>query len=40
MEFLKDYDLTILYNLGKANVVLDALRQKSTSMGRLAYILT
>ena len=25
MEFLKDYDCTILYNPGRANVVADAL---------------
>ena len=39
LEFLKDYDLTILYYPGKANVVVDALRQKSTSIGSLAHLL-
>ena len=29
MEFLKDYDFTLHYHLGKANVVVDALSQKS-----------
>nr|CAD1839666.1 unnamed protein product [Ananas comosus var. bracteatus] len=29
LELLKDYDLTILYHPGKANVVTDALSQKS-----------
>ena len=36
---LKDYDITILYHPGKANVVADALSRKSASMGSLAYIL-
>ncbi|XP_017976435.1 PREDICTED: uncharacterized protein LOC108661949 [Theobroma cacao] len=38
MELLKDYDCTILYHLGKANVVGDALSQKS--MGSLSHIST
>ena len=29
MEFLEDYDFTLHYHLGKANVVLDALSRKS-----------
>ena len=29
MEFLKDYDFTLHYHLGKANVVVDALSRKS-----------
>ena len=36
MELLKDYDFSILYHLGKANVVADALSRKS--VGSLAYI--
>ena len=36
MELFKDYDCTILYHLGKANVVADALSRKS--MGNLAQI--
>ena len=36
MELLKDYDYTILYHLGKANVVAGALGRKS--MGSLAHI--
>ena len=36
MKLLKDYDCTILYHPGKANVVADALSQKS--MGSLAHI--
>ena len=28
MELVKDYDCDILYNLGKANVVVDALSRK------------
>ncbi|WRX30995.1 hypothetical protein QQP08_023482 [Theobroma cacao] len=38
MGLLKDYDCTILYHLGKANVVEDALSRKS--MGSLAHIST
>ena len=38
MELLKDYDCTINYHPGKANVVADALSRKST--GSLAYMLT
>ncbi|XP_017972546.1 PREDICTED: uncharacterized protein LOC108661161 [Theobroma cacao] len=38
MELLKDYDWTILYHPGKANVVVDAFSQKS--MGSLAHIST
>ena len=36
MELLKDYDVTIQYHLGKANVVADALSRKAVSMGSLA----
>ena len=32
MEFLEDYDFSIIYHLGRANVVADALSRK----GRLA----
>ena len=38
MELLKDYDCTIDYHPGKANVVADALSRKST--GSLAYMQT
>ena len=38
MELLKDYDCSILYYLGKANVVADALSRKSS--GSLAHIST
>ena len=37
-ELLKDYDITILYNLGKANVVADTLSRKAGSMGSLAHL--
>ena len=36
MEFLKDYDFTLHYHFGKANVVADALSRKSR--GALASI--
>ncbi|CAM8895788.1 unnamed protein product [Rhodiola kirilowii] len=36
MELLKDYDCTISYHPGKANVVADSLSRKS--MGSLAHI--
>ena len=35
---MKDYDLDIQYHSGKANVVVDALSQKS--LGNLAYLIT
>ncbi|WMV40840.1 hypothetical protein MTR67_034225 [Solanum verrucosum] len=35
MELLKDYDVTIQYHPGKANVVADALIRKTVSMGSL-----
>ena len=38
MELLKNYDCSILYHPGKANVVADALSRKSSSS--LAYIST
>ena len=33
VEFLEDYDCTINYHLGKANVVADALNQKAQVVG-------
>ena len=38
MELLKDYDITILYHPGKANVVADALSRKAGSIGSLAHL--
>ena len=38
IELLKDYDITILYHPGKANVVADALSRKVGSMGSLAHL--
>ncbi|XP_069150305.1 uncharacterized protein [Solanum lycopersicum] len=38
IELLKDYDVSILYHPGKANVVADALRRKAVSMGSLAFL--
>ena len=38
LELLKDYDMTILYHPGKANVVADALSRKAVSMGSLAML--
>ena len=38
MELLKDYDITILYHSGKANVMEDALSRKVGTMGSLAHL--
>ena len=38
MELLKDYDITILYHPGKANVVADTLSRKAGSMGSLTHL--
>ncbi|XP_070040040.1 uncharacterized protein [Nicotiana tomentosiformis] len=38
LELLKDYNISILYHPGKANVVADALSKKAESMGSLAFI--
>lgn len=38
MELLKDYNMTIQYNLGKANVVADVLSRKMVNMGNLSYL--
>ena len=38
MELLKDYDITILYHPGKANVVADILNRKAGSMWSLAHL--
>jgi len=35
MEFLKDYDFELLYHLGKANVVTDALTRKTVHIAHL-----
>ncbi|WMV38307.1 hypothetical protein MTR67_031692 [Solanum verrucosum] len=35
LELLKDYDITILYHLGKANMVVDAFSRKTSSMRSL-----
>ncbi|XP_070032650.1 uncharacterized protein [Nicotiana tomentosiformis] len=40
LKLLKDYNITILYHQGKANVVVDALSRKAKSMGSLAFIST
>jgi len=35
MEFLKDYDFELLYHLGKANVMVDALSRKTVHTAHL-----
>ncbi|XP_070039584.1 uncharacterized protein [Nicotiana tomentosiformis] len=40
LELLNDYDITILYYPGKANMVADALSRKAKSMGSLEFIPT
>ncbi|XP_070041623.1 uncharacterized protein [Nicotiana tomentosiformis] len=39
LELLKDYVITILYHLGKSNVVADTLSRRAESLGSLAYLL-
>ncbi|XP_059284808.1 receptor kinase-like protein Xa21 [Lycium ferocissimum] len=39
MEFLNDYDISIMYHPVKANVVNDALSHKAVSMGSLALLI-
>ena len=38
MELLKDYDISILYHLGKVNIVADALSRKGGSMGCFTHL--
>ena len=38
LELLKEYDMTILYYQGNANIVADALSRKAVSMGILAML--
>ncbi|XP_070056955.1 uncharacterized protein [Nicotiana tomentosiformis] len=38
LQLLRDYDITILYHLRKANMVAHALRRKDKTMGSLAFI--
>lgn len=38
LEMLKDYDMTILYHPGKANVMVDALSRETVSIGSLALL--
>ena len=38
MKLIKDYDVTIQYHPGKANVVADTLSRKMVVMGNLAYL--
>jgi len=38
LELLKDYDITILFHLEKANMVVDALSRRAESLGSLAYL--
>ncbi|XP_070045461.1 uncharacterized protein [Nicotiana tomentosiformis] len=39
LKLLKDYDITILHQPGKANVIADALSRKAESMGSFTFIL-
>ena len=39
MEFLEDYDFTLHYHLGKANVVADALSRKSRGASQLGIMM-
>ena len=39
MEYLEDYDFTLLYHLGKANMMVDALSRKSRGvLASVAYM--
>ena len=38
MELIKDYDVTIQYYLGKANVVVDALTKKIGEYGQFSFL--
>lgn len=37
-ELLKDYDITIIYHPGKANVVVDGFSRKTCCMGNLEFL--
>ncbi|XP_070053988.1 uncharacterized protein [Nicotiana tomentosiformis] len=38
LDLLKDYDISILYHTGKANVMANALSRRAESLGSLAYL--
>ncbi|WMV07836.1 hypothetical protein MTR67_001221, partial [Solanum verrucosum] len=38
LEFLNDYDVTMLYHLSKSNVVADPLNHKAVCIGSLAFL--
>lgn len=40
LKLIKDYDIVVLYHSVKANIVVDAIKQKASSKESLSLLLT